>query len=197
MSAETAPLSNYTSAVSALQGEFRVTIKIRLKAVIAAETRDRTRYVQLKELTGISGDIWKNFWFDRREPDAIMIEAVSRRWPKYAYWLATGATNVACGHVCPASQLCFETDVQPSITSEAFFGAGIDLAIYLDEVLTSSTEEEQEGITTHIHNFLRGDSLHRLNARESIVVDEIFKKIKAFNRAGYIRMKEEEMKKPT
>lgn len=80
-----------------------MSVKERMKFVIAAETADRSRYVQLKDVTGISGDVWKNFWFDRREPDAYMLETLSQAWPKYAFWLATGITDPERGHIAPSN----------------------------------------------------------------------------------------------
>jgi hypothetical protein len=169
-----------------------MTIKERLRLAIAAKTRDRTRYVQLKELTGISGDIWKNFWFDRREPDAIMIEAVSRAWPEYAYWLSTGSTNVTGGHVCPESAFCYEPGAVPLITSDAFLRAGVEAAAAVDSALGKSPELANE-IATVIHGFLRGDLVHQIPSNASGTVDEAFKKIREFNQIGKIRNKEAEM----
>ena len=76
-------------------------IRERMKHVISAQTADKARYIQLKELTGISGDVWKNFWFDRREPDAHMLESLCIAWPQYAFWLSTGITDPIYGHVAP------------------------------------------------------------------------------------------------
>lgn len=169
-----------------------MTVKERLKLAIASKTRDRTRYVQLKELTGISGDIWKNFWFDRREPDALMLEAVSRAWPEYAYWLVTGATNVTNGHLCPETALCYEPSATPLITSDAFLKAGVEAAILVDRAISEYPEETSE-VTEVIHNFLRGESLHRFPAKSSLRIDEAFKKIREFNQIAKIRNKEAEM----
>lgn len=71
----------------------------RLKQLIAAKTDDRLRYVQLESATGISADLWKNFWFGRKKADADMIEAASKTWPENAFWLATGVTDAQFGHV--------------------------------------------------------------------------------------------------
>lgn len=169
-----------------------MTIKERLKLAISAKTRDRTRYVQLKEVTGISGDIWKNFWFDRREPDALMLEAVSRAWPEYAYWLATGATNVTGGHLCPETAFCYEPNAIPLITSDAFLKAGVEAATIVDKAFLECPEEEQE-IADLIHNFLAGKSVHKFPQKSWWMIDEAFKKIREFNQIAKIRNKEAEM----
>jgi len=79
----------------------------RLKQLIAVKTDDRLRYVQLESTTGISADLWKNFWFGRKKADADMIEAASKTWPEHALWLASGITDVQFGHVAGLSESTF------------------------------------------------------------------------------------------
>ncbi len=76
-------------------------IKQRMRAVIATATTDRSRYVELAEKTGISTNVWKNFWFDRREPDAQMVERLCQAWPQYALWITTGVSDRENGHYAP------------------------------------------------------------------------------------------------
>lgn len=166
-----------------------MSVKQRMKQVIAAKTRDRSRYVQLKEATSISGDIWKNFWFDRREPDGAMLEALSRAWPEYAYWLATGATDVTSGHLCPETAFCFEPGATPLVTADAFLKAGVEAASLVDRAFQTAPEDEEQ-IATAIHNFLSGGSVHRFPAKAHDVLDQAFKKIRAFNQIAKIRNKE-------
>ena len=79
----------------------------RLKQLIAAKTDDRLRYVQLESATGISADLWKNFWFGRKKADADMIEAASKTWPENAFWLATGVTDAQFGHISGIPEATF------------------------------------------------------------------------------------------
>lgn len=37
----------------------------------------------------------------RNEPRAAILIAVTRQWPKYAYWLMTGQTQPEAGHISP------------------------------------------------------------------------------------------------
>lgn len=169
-----------------------MTIKERMKLAILAKTRDRTRYVQLKEQTGISGDIWKNFWFDRREPDALMLEAISRAWPEFAYWLVTGATNLASGHICPPNAFCYEVGITPLITSEAFLRTGVDLAQTIEETVKANPDEEED-IYAVLHGFLEGRVIHTLPPKSALGIDGIFKKIQSLNQIEKVLSKEKEI----
>lgn len=162
-------------------------IKERMKQVIAVGTRDRTRYVELKEKTGISGDIWKKFWFNQRQPDAYMIEALARTWPEYAYWLVTGSTDVANGHICPSSAFCFELTNKSLLTSKPFLKLGTELAQDFDNAIQSCPEEADQ-IFEVIHNFMAGEAVHKTMELKSFWdIDGLFKKIRTFNQARKLR----------
>ena len=75
------------------------TIKERLRAVIERNTDERGRFAELEKMTEISANSWKSFWHGRQRPTCDMIEAVSRHWPQYAFWLSTGLTDAKNGHV--------------------------------------------------------------------------------------------------
>lgn len=76
-------------------------IDVRLKVLIEALLPSRNRYKTLESFSSISCDIWKNYWFDRRKPDAEMIGSVAAHWPQHAFWLATGKVDVEHGHTAP------------------------------------------------------------------------------------------------
>ncbi|REE20726.1 hypothetical protein B0G71_3864 [Paraburkholderia sp. BL27I4N3] len=69
--------------------------------VMKAVTTERRRYKELEEETGIPATNWQSAAKRKQRPTAHMIEALSRRWPKYAFWLATGLTDPAAGHTAP------------------------------------------------------------------------------------------------
>ncbi len=75
------------------------TIQERLKSVIEKTTDERGRFAELEKLTQISANSWKSFWHGRQRPTCDMIAAVCERWPKFAFWLATGITDAKHGHV--------------------------------------------------------------------------------------------------
>ncbi|MDW5415646.1 hypothetical protein R6242_03560 [Iodobacter sp. CM08] len=80
-----------------------MSITERIKLVIQVRISDRSRYVDLQQITGISGNIWKNFWHARREPSAEMLESIAKTWPEYALWLTTGILYPAIGQIRPSS----------------------------------------------------------------------------------------------
>lgn len=78
-------------------------IATRMKAIIEAETDNRRRYKELEEISSVHPDTWKSFWYGKQRPTAEMIEAVSQRWPQYAFWLVTGITDPERNHIAPAT----------------------------------------------------------------------------------------------
>lgn len=76
-------------------------ILYRVNTVIRATTTERRRLKELEEETGIASTNWKNVWTGRQRPTAHMIEALARRWPQYAFWIATGLTDTDNGHTAP------------------------------------------------------------------------------------------------
>lgn len=162
-----------------------------MKLAISAKTRDRSRYVELIDITKIGGEVWKNFWFDRREPDAFMLEALARAWPEYGYWLCTGATNVRSGHICPPNAVCYEQNVTPMITAQSQLKTGTELAAAVEATMQQFPEHE-EHIASTLHNFLNGKSMHFMEPATVLMVDPLFKKIRALNQIN--QMSETEAK---
>ena len=73
----------------------------RLRTVVYSVTTERRRMKELEEECGIPVKNWKNFWSRRQRPTAHMIEAICRRWPEYAFWIATGISDEEHGHLKP------------------------------------------------------------------------------------------------
>ncbi|MEM5426120.1 hypothetical protein [Paraburkholderia ferrariae] len=82
----------------------RPDIIYRILLLIRAVTDDRRRSKELEEQTGIADRHWKNVWALKQRPTAQMIEALARRWPEYAFWLATGITDIPNGHLKPGQR---------------------------------------------------------------------------------------------
>ena len=76
-------------------------ISERLKLILKAEMTTHKRFKTLEELTGISAESWRAFENDRQKPSADMVAWVSKLWPDYAFWLATGITEPEFRHVAP------------------------------------------------------------------------------------------------
>ena len=168
----------------------------RLRAIIAQEVNARTRYLTLQDSTGIKTDTWKNFWFERREADVNMLEAVARLWPQYAYWLATGATDAVNGHFCPTSELQIEPS---SITNKGnvsdlpYLKAGVDVvkSIELIENPHVSEEEKTDAYRT-IERFIDGAVVHNTKEQNWGLIDSAFKSIKQFTKIRKLRVHERE-----
>lgn len=78
-------------------------IRTRLIAIIQYVTEDARRFKDLEEATAISGATWRTFWNRNGGPSGEMVSAISRHWPQYAFWLATGVTDPYSGHIAPAN----------------------------------------------------------------------------------------------
>lgn len=78
------------------------TLSTRLKLLLLAETKERGRYSELEAGTGIPAATWRTWWTRGGAPGGLLVEAVAKRWPQFAYWLVTGRTDVRCGHDMPA-----------------------------------------------------------------------------------------------
>ncbi|PQP07986.1 hypothetical protein C5615_37005 [Burkholderia cepacia] len=58
-----------------------------------------------------------------------MLEALARRWPEYAFWLATGLTDAANGHVSPSMRAEIRS-------SNSLLGTAVDEALdYFERAL--------------------------------------------------------------
>ena len=79
----------------------RDSISTRLKLVIYCNTKEKRRFPQLETLTGIPQATWRSWWKHGVVPSGALVEAVAKQWPEFAYWLATGMTDIDCGHRMP------------------------------------------------------------------------------------------------
>lgn len=55
----------------------------------------------LEDETSIKAEKWRQFHRGSTKASSEMIEAIARRWPDYAYWLACGDTEPERGHIAP------------------------------------------------------------------------------------------------
>lgn len=62
---------------------------------------------RLTEYTRISIQRWRKVFHRRQRPAPDMIEALARLFPHYAFWLVTGITDAANGHVAPDNAQTF------------------------------------------------------------------------------------------
>lgn len=76
-------------------------MKERIKLLIKIEANPRAPWAHMEELTGIKASTWQNFSRGRQRANDEMLEAIGRVWPQYCFWLMTGKTDEAHGHLRP------------------------------------------------------------------------------------------------
>lgn len=166
-------------------------IDARIRSLIEAKIPARMRYIELEALTKINADTWKNFWFKRRKADGQMIERIARAHPEYAFWLATGATDVANGHQCPPTAECLEPQSTPLQTATTVLQKSVAAAQAVEK-LYAKCPDDPDKASKVLHGFLNGNLMHAVPEPLIWPVDDAFKAIKALNLA--IQLREEERK---
>lgn len=73
----------------------------RLRLLIAAVTSTDRKWKEMERATGIPASSWVDFNRERKRATAEMVEAVSRAWPQFSFWLSTGITDPLYGHISP------------------------------------------------------------------------------------------------
>ncbi len=74
-------------------------ISDRLKLIVKAETPEKGRFPFLESHSGINAATWRTWWTRGAAPNGYLVEAAGLLWPQYAFWLATGLTDVCNGHI--------------------------------------------------------------------------------------------------
>jgi hypothetical protein len=96
-------VSQETQEFLQLREELRAgTIGSRMKLLILATTPEKRRFPILEGLTGVAENTWRTWWTKGATPSGALVEGVSRAWPEYAFWLASGLTDVEFGHRMPS-----------------------------------------------------------------------------------------------
>ncbi|MFM0508633.1 hypothetical protein [Paraburkholderia sp. RL17-373-BIF-A] len=98
-------------------------IQARTRALIEHAVPPSRRFKDLEQIGGISAGTWRTFWTRNTYPSAQMLEALSRQWPQYAFWLVTGITDPDSGHVAPPEagpRLMEDESVERKVATEYF-----------------------------------------------------------------------------
>ncbi|KVP85431.1 hypothetical protein WJ95_17925 [Burkholderia ubonensis] len=119
----------------------------RVHDVIHATTGERRRLKELEEETGIPATNWKNVWTGKQRPTAHMIEALARRWPQYAFWLATGLTDAQNGHTAPKAAWTARQPKANVLAEEA--------AVRYFELKTLIQDDEYGPDDAAVHNYVQ------------------------------------------
>ncbi|EEG06930.1 hypothetical protein [Pseudogulbenkiania ferrooxidans] len=77
------------------------TLGDRIMLIIKEKTSEVRRWKELEEISGIAATTWQSFGRARQRATSEMVEAVSKQWPQFAFWLVTGLTDPEYGHVAP------------------------------------------------------------------------------------------------
>lgn len=100
-------------------------IEDRLRILVKKVARTHCLWKEMEVLTGIPASSWVDFNRGKKRATATMIEAVSRKWPEYAFWLATGLTNYGGQHVAPemAVKVLLPPDLAEAVRSKMIAGS--------------------------------------------------------------------------
>lgn len=92
-----------TSGKQSDQGVDPSSLSNRLRATVRLTTEETGRFRQLSSDSGIRDASWRAWWYGRQRPTAEMIEAVCRKNPEFALWVATGMDAPELGQESPIS----------------------------------------------------------------------------------------------
>lgn len=73
----------------------------RILQIIEWKTDGHRKFKHFEELTGINAQKWQNLGQGKQRANDEMIESIGKVFPQYAYWLVTGKTDEAHGHISP------------------------------------------------------------------------------------------------
>lgn len=76
-------------------------IGTRLRIIVLACTDEKRRFSTLEAGSKVSAGTWRTWWTRGTTPSGALVEGAAKIWPEYAYWLATGCTDIRCGHDMP------------------------------------------------------------------------------------------------
>jgi hypothetical protein len=76
-------------------------IDTRLRLLIWSQYDSRDKFAYLESHTKIKSATWRSWWTRGDTPNGNLVEGAAKVWPRYAFWLATGITDVRCGHDMP------------------------------------------------------------------------------------------------
>lgn len=104
----------------------------------------RNYWERFSQDTGIPAQRWRNVMSRRQKVTLEMLEALTRRHPQHAFWLATGITDVANGHVAPPNAVTFPERTQVDDHWGAlYFKAALTLLDRLYQAAGIDTEDDE------------------------------------------------------
>lgn len=116
--------------------------------VILVLTKDGEPYgywQYLERESGITAQRWRGVISRKQRPTTDMIEWVCLTWPEFAFWIATGITDVANGHSAPHIAMTFPERLgTSSLQDEDYFKKSIELNRQLFHDAKINLENDKE-----------------------------------------------------
>ena len=114
---------------------------------INPDNKKRGYWEWLGNQTNIPAKNWRNLYGGYQKPTPAMIEAISRLKPEYAFWLATGITDIANGHIAPVTVATFpEYSHMGDFHSENYFRKSLEVLDKFSEQIDLDHTEQHERI---------------------------------------------------
>lgn len=88
------------------------TMAERTKSLISNQTNASKRFKELEDLTQIPGATWRTWWTKDKPPSGEMIESIGRVWPEYIFWMVSGVTDSAHGHIAVPDAYSIEINLR-------------------------------------------------------------------------------------
>src|SRR5471030_2335210 len=124
-------------------------ISERIRTVIEHKLDGKKRTQALETSTGISGETWRKLLGGKQNATLLMLEAVCKQWPEYAFWLATGISDEKFGHQQPEVDSSAHGKIADGAISSKLFNELMKLSdeitprnpVSLDELHTLTASE--------------------------------------------------------
>lgn len=185
------------------------TICDRMMLIIKEKTSDRRRWKELEEISGITAKTWQNFGRSKQRATAEMVEAISKEWPEYAFWLTTGLSDPSYGHVGPTEKCGYPKHGSALETTNRYFRTALEARELARKSVMAWWQEELgedlSGLTAsqlindqllrNARNILQGDP-NKKNLEEITVFDAAIRKMslsESLRKAELLLEKEREL----
>ncbi|UPL20183.1 hypothetical protein [Alcaligenes faecalis] len=124
--------------------EFEIRVELVIDELVASVRAlgGRGIWTKLESLTGVKRQAWKNVHERRQRPTTELVAAIGKLRPKYAFWLVTGITDAANGHIAPSTATTFpERAHLDDPWSERYFESAIE---FKDQILADETKTHDD-----------------------------------------------------
>lgn len=131
------------------QGDVMTEIAQRFVELINAHTVEGRRFTELEKFSGIAAVSWRKAYNAGQRPTAEMLEALARRWPQHAFWLATGLTDNEFSHTAPNGSGVLDTAFEPRPAGAELLRMRAELHALLEGESKSLRDRWEDWLTEH------------------------------------------------